>query len=385
MTINRRYLKVEWKSSKLGFDEIESTRGRMSGTLLEETIAVRRGEDFDREAVRRYLLEHVEGVPADLPMEVRQFPSGASNLTYLIRIGDWEAVMRRPPFGPLPPKAHDMKRESQLLMRLHPVFPLVPKPYVFCEDESVIGAPFYVMERKKGVVLDRQFPPGVAVNEAVCRQISYAVVDTLVQLHQVDYREAGLEEFGRPEGFLERQVRGWIGRYERVRTEEIPVVDRVSRWLLDHLPVSRGTTIVHNDFKLNNMLMSQDLSQVVAVLDWEMATIGDPLFDLGVTLGYWVLADDPELLKRGLPTITTTPGFIRREEFIERYAQKTGRDVSNIDYYLTFAHFKLAVVLQQIYYRWKIGKTQDERFASFGEMVRNLMMYAAELVERQSG
>jgi len=357
----------------------------MSGTLLEETIAVRRGEDFDREAVRRYLLEHVEGVPADLPMEVRQFPSGASNLTYLIRIGDWEAVMRRPPFGPLPPKAHDMKRESQLLMRLHPVFPLVPKPYVFCEDESVIGAPFYVMERKKGVVLDRQFPPGFAVNEAVCRQISYAVVDTLVQLHQVDYREAGLEEFGRPEGFLERQVRGWIGRYERVRTEEIPVVDRVSRWLLDHLPVSQSTTIVHNDFKLNNMLMSQDLSQVVAVLDWEMATIGDPLFDLGVTLGYWVLADDPELLKQGLPTITTTPGFIRREEFIERYAQKTGRDVSNIDYYLTFAHFKLAVVLQQIYYRWKIGKTQDERFASFGEMVRNLMMYAAELVERQSG
>lgn len=352
---------------------------------MQETIDIRPGEDFDREAVRRYLVEHLENVLPDAPLQVRQFPSGASNLTYLLKMGDWEAVLRRPPFGPLPPKAHDMKRESEILKRLHPFFPLVPKVYLFCEDESVIGAPFYVMERIKGVVLDQQFPPGMKVDEAVCRRISEAVVDTLVQLHQVDYREAGLASFGRPEGFLERQVRGWIGRYERVKTDDLPWVDSVSKWLLEHLPSSRETTIVHNDFKLNNMLLSPDLSQVVAVLDWEMSTIGDPLFDLGVTLGYWISQDDSELLQESISSpITMTPGFIRREEFIQRYAEKSGRDVSNIDYYLTFAYFKLAVVIQQIYFRWKAGQTQDPRFSTFDQRVRRLMMYAAERIQQAS-
>lgn len=349
--------------------------------MHDQTIAVRPGEDFDREAVRRYLVTHLEEVPDNEPMEVRQFPTGASNLTYLLKIGDWEAVLRRPPFGPLPPKAHDMKRESEFLKRLHPYFPLVPKPYLFCDDESVIGAPFYVMERKSGVVVDQQFPPGVSVDEAVCRRISEVLVDTLVQLHQVDYREAGLASFGRPEGFLKRQVEGWIMRYERAKTDDIPAVESVSKWLLDHLPPSRETTIVHNDFKLNNMLLAPDLSRVTAVLDWEMSTIGDPLFDLGVTLGYWVLHDDPELLKLTiLSPITTTPGFVSREEFIQRYAEKSGRDVENIDYYLTFAYFKLAVVIQQIYYRWKAGQTQDPRFRDFGQRVRRLMEYAAQRI-----
>jgi aminoglycoside phosphotransferase (APT) family kinase protein len=276
-----------------------------------------------------------------------------------------------------------MKRESEFLKRLQPFFPLVPKPFLFCEDESLIGAPFYVMERKKGVVLDRQFPPGTEADETVCRRISYAVVDTLVQLHQVDYREAGLASFGRPEGFLERQVRGWIGRYERAKTDDIPVVESVSKWLLEHLPATQETTIVHNDYKLNNMLLAPDLSRVVAVLDWEMSTIGDPLFDLGVTLGYWVMHDDPELLRQGVtPTLTMTPGFISREAFIRRYAEKSGRDVSNIDYYLTFAYFKLAVVIQQIYCRWKAGQTQDPRFSDFDGRVRQLMLYAAERIQR---
>lgn len=341
-----------------------------------DTIDIRPGEDFDREAVRRYLLQHIEGMP-DAPLEVRQFPSGASNLTYLLRCGDWEAVMRRPPFGPLPPKAHDMKRESEYLKRLHPYFPLVPKPYIFCDDESVIGAPFYVMERKKGVVLDDGFPPGVEVTEELCRKISYAVVDTLAQLHQVDYREAGLSQFGRPEGFMERQVKGWIARYDRVKTDEIPGVEQIARWLLDHIPTARETTIVHNDYKLNNMLLSFDFESVVCVLDWEMATIGDPLYDLGVTLGYWTLADDSDLLKEGLPTVTTTRGFISREEFIERYARKTGREVVNMHFYLTFSYFRTAVVLQQIYYRWKRGQTQDERFGKFNKVIRNLFEYAA--------
>src|SRR5690606_14153907 len=164
-------------------------------------------------------------------------------------------------------------------------------------------------------------------------------VDTLAQLHQVDYREAGLSQFGRPEGFVERQVKGWIARYDRVKTDEIPGVEQIARWLLDHIPTARETTIVHNDYKLNNMLLSFDFESVVCVLDWEMATIGDPLYDLGVTLGYWTLADDSDLLKEGLPTVTTTRGFISREEFIERYARKTGREVVNMHFYLTFSYF----------------------------------------------
>jgi aminoglycoside phosphotransferase (APT) family kinase protein len=347
----------------------------MGEGLQRQTIPVRQGEDFDHEAVRQYLLAHVEGVP-DEPMEVEQFPSGASNLTYLLRCGDWEGVMRRPPFGPLPPKAHDMKRESEILKRLHPVFPLVPEPYLFCEDTSIIGAPFYVMSRKKGIVLDDRFPAGLEPTEENCKRVSYAVVDTLVRLHDVNYKEAGLAEFGHPEGFLERQVNGWIARYERSKTEEIPQFEKLAKWMRGSIPVSREATIIHNDYKLNNMLLTPDLFQVAAILDWEMATIADPLFDLGVALGYWVQHDDPDLLKNGLPTVTVIPGFINRREFIERYAGKSGRDVSSLHFYTTFAYFKLAIVLQQIHYRWKTRQTRDERFATFNEMVKNLMIYA---------
>jgi aminoglycoside phosphotransferase (APT) family kinase protein len=348
----------------------------------DETIAVRDGEGFNHEVVRQYLEQHIAGIPT-LPMEVRQFPSGASNLTYLIKIGDWEAVMRRPPFGPLPKKAHDMQRESKLISLLHPVFPPVPKIYFFCENESVIGAPFYVMERKKGLVLDGEFPPGRDFTEQDCRQISFLMVDTLAQLHSVDYKQAGLNEFGHPDGFLERQVNGWIKRYHNSKTEEIQVFDRISAWLQNHIPKSAEATVIHNDYKLNNMLFSNDLKTVSAVLDWEMAAIADPIFDLGVTLGYWVEKNDSELLQNGLPTLTSRPGFISRSEFIERYVQKTNRDVSSLHFHLTFAYFKLAIVLQQIHYRWKMGQTKDERFASFNQTAKNLLTYSNEFSARK--
>ncbi|MDI3328028.1 MAG: phosphotransferase family protein [Alicyclobacillaceae bacterium] len=344
------------------------------------TIPVRPGEELDAEAVGRFLSRHIPNLENG-PIEVEQFPSGASNLTYWIRSGSWEAVLRRPPFGPLPPKAHDMKRESAFLSRLHPVFPLAPKPYVFCEDESVIGSPFYVMEHRKGVVLDAEFPAGVTPTPELCRQISHTVVDTLVELHTIDYRAAGLAEFGRPEGFLERQVRGWIDRYHRAKTDDFPEVARLTRWLTDHLPPSPSPTVIHNDFKLNNLLLDPaDLTRVVGVVDWEMATIGDPLFDLGVSLGYWVQKDDPEPLKKVIPTVTQMDGFITRDEFIQRYAAKSGRDVSSVHFYLVFAYFKLAVILQQIYVRWKRGQTQDPRFAGFGDRVRNILRHAVECI-----
>lgn len=353
-----------------------------------ETIRVREGEGFDVEAVERYLRDNIDGLPAGT-LEVEQFPSGASNLTYLLLIRDedgesaWEGVLRRPPFGPVPPKAHDMGRESGLLMRLSKSYPLAPAPYFFCEDESVIGAPFYVMEHRTGVVLDSAFPPGVEPTEELCRGISKTTVDTLVELHAVDWEAAGLLELGRPEGFLERQVQGWIGRYEKAKTDEYPEVEPLTRWLAENVPESPPATIIHNDFKLNNLVLDpDDLTDARAVLDWEMATIGDPLFDLAVSLSYWVEPDDPEDLKEVLPTVTDTPGFFTRREFMDRYAEKSGRDLSEMHFYLTFGYFKLAVILQQIYARYVAGQTADERFAGFGKSVQSLILHAYDLSQR---
>src|SRR5215211_6672258 len=346
---------------------------------MAETIEVREGEDFDLAATERYMREHIENLPEG-ELEVRQFPSGASNLTYLVRIGDWEGVLRRPPLGPVPPKAHDMGRESRLLIKLHEAFPLAPKPYFFCEDESVIGAPFYVMERRRGVVVDDEFPDGVEPTREVCQGISRAVADTLVELHAVDPDEAGLGDLGRPEGFLERQLEGWISRYEKARTDEIGEVGPLTDWLVKDVPESPEPTIIHNDYKLNNLVLNpEDLTEVRAVLDWEMATVGDPLFDLAVSLTYWIEPDDPDELKAVMPTVTVTPGFMTRQELIDRYESQSGRDLSGMHWYVVFGYFKLAGILQQIYVRWKNGQTTDDRFATFGDRVRTLILHAENL------
>nr|MDP9485499.1 phosphotransferase family protein [Actinomycetota bacterium] len=224
---------------------------------MTETIMVREDEDFDRGKVEAYMRERIEDLPEG-DLEVRQFPSGASNLTYLVRIGDWEGVLRRPPLGPVPPKAHDMGRESRILQKLHPVFPLAPKPYFFCEDESLIGAPFYVMERRKGIVIDASVPGTINPSPELCRGISETVVETLVRLHTVDWEGAGLGDLGRPEGFLPRQVKGWIGRYEKAKTGEIEGVAALTEWLSANVPESPEPTIVHNDYKLNNLILDPD-------------------------------------------------------------------------------------------------------------------------------
>ncbi|HSL00995.1 MAG TPA: phosphotransferase family protein [Rubrobacteraceae bacterium] len=346
---------------------------------MSETIQVREGEGFDLKAVERCLRGHIDGLPGG-ELEVRQFPSGASNLTYLLEIDEWEGVLRRPPFGPVPPKAHDMGRESRLLARLHEAYPLAPKPYFFCEDESVIGAPFYVMERRRGVVIDDSFPEGIEPDRDLRRGISETVVDTLVELHAVDPQEAGLGDLGRPEGFLERQAKGWIQRYHEARTDEIEEVGPLARWLSEGVPESPEPTIIHNDYKLNNLVLNpDDLTEVRAVLDWEMATVGDPLFDLAVSLSYWAEPEDSEQLKAVMPTVTSTTGFMTRRELMDRYAQQSGRDLSAMHWHLVFGYFKLAVILQQIYARWKGGQTQDERFANFDEKVCTLILHANTL------
>ena len=346
---------------------------------MSETIKVREGEGFDPEAVEGVLREKIDGLPEG-KLEVEQFPSGASNLTYLLRIGDWEGVLRRPPLGPIPPKAHDMGRESGILSKLNAAYPLAPKPYFFTDDEGIIGAPFYVMERRTGVVLDDSFPEGVEPDEGLCRGISRTVVDTLVELHAVDPDGAGLGDLGRPEGFLVRQTEGWIGRYDKAKTDEIDEVGPLTDWLAANVPESPSPTVIHNDYKLNNLVLNpDDLTDVRAVLDWEMTTVGDPLFDLAVSLSYWTEPGDPDDLKAVMPTVTSTPGFMTRRELIDLYAEESGRDLSEMHWYVVFGYFKLAGILQQIFARWKNGQTQDERFATFGDRVRTLILHAETL------
>lgn len=357
----------------------------MTSTLEERTIPEREGEELDRDAVTEFLRREVPEVPEG-ELEVRQFPTGSSNLTYLVRVGSWRAVLRRPPLGPVPPKAHDMEREARVLKRLHPAFPLAPRSIAVCHDPSVLGAPFQIMEFRDGIVVDTELPDGLEPTRDVCRRFAERVLDTLIELHAVDYREAGLDDIGHPQGFLERQTRGWIGRYERAKTDEIPEVGPLTDWLAERIPTSPPPTVIHNDYHLRNLLWDpDDPLTMTAVLDWEMTTVGDPLMDLAVFLSYWRQEDDPEALSRNLATVTVRPEFPSRRELMERYARKSGRDLSRMEWYLPFAYFKLAVILQQIYARWVNGQTKDPRFSGFGTAVRQIVEHAWTLVQRESG
>lgn len=341
------------------------------------TIEVRSGEELNREKLQHFIRENIKEAPEG-ELQIRQFSAGHSNLTYLLQIDEWQAVLRRPPLGPVAPKAHDMKREYHILSSLHPYYEAAPKPYVFSEDEDIVGSPFFIMERRNGLVLDTEFPDGVTYTPELGRKISELMVDQLVNLHKVDYKKTKLVDMVKPEGFMERQVAGWIGRYERAKTDEVKDLDELTEYLKNNVPESAEPTIIHYDYKLNNAMFSEDFSEMTGLFDWEMTTVGDPLADVGAAMSYWIQADDPEILKKGLgkPPVTVMEGFFTRDEFIERYAQKSGRDVSSIDYYLTFAYFKLAVICQQIYYRYKKGQTQDQRFAHFNVFVENLIQYA---------
>lgn len=323
--------------------------------------------------------QHLRKSIPDLPngkLNVRQFSEGYSNLTYLLNIDDWEGVLRRPPFGEVPPKAHDMQREFRMLEKVNPVFPLAPKPYVYCEDPAIMDKHFYVMEKKQGVVIDDVLPENYGGSEQAGPKISQTVIQTLAQLQAIDYKKAGLAEMGKPEGFLERQVKGWIKRYDHSKTESIPQLSELEQWLAANLPKTQETTIVHNDFKLNNMVLdAQDPGKAVGILDWELSTIGDPMSDLGSTVAYWGQTDDPDM---GINIVTSQKGFYTRREFVEAYANASGRDVSNINYYVTFGFYKLAVILQQIHYRWKIGEIDDDRFGELNIAVRNLIEMANE-------
>ena len=348
-----------------------------------ETIAMREGENISLDVLRDYLRDKIDA--ADRGIELEQFPNGHSNLTYLLRIGGCDYVLRRPPLGPVAPKAHDMVREYHVLRAMHPHFPQAPRVFLLCEDPAVLGAPFFVMERRHGAVLREEIPAAIAAIPDHPRMISEAFLDTLVRLHAVDASADGVRLLGKPEGYVERQVRGWADRWERAKTSDVVEMDHVVRWLTARMPQPLAPSLIHNDYKLDNiMLASGSPDRIEAVLDWEMATIGDPLSDLGLTLSYWTWATDPDVRAAGIPALSARPGWLTRDQLVARYAERTGRDVTHVGYYEVLGVFKLAVIIQQIYCRFHRGQTQDGRFENFGDRARALTKRAVWLAERYS-
>lgn len=335
---------------------------------LNTTAAIRFGEELAVERLAQYLQRELgDGVAA---VSVEQFPSGHSNLTYLVRAGEREWVLRRPPFGNVVASAHDMGREFRMLSRLHAVYPPAPRPDLYCEDESILGAPFYLMERRRGVILRKSLPPGITIDADLARRMSSALIDNLAALHAIDVHAAGLADMGKPDGYVQRQVGGWIKRYAGAKTSEVPAMEQLAQWLSQNQPPESGVAVVHNDYKYDNVMLDpSDLTRIIAVLDWEMATIGDPLMDLGTSLAYWVEADDPATLRQSAFGPTALPGSLTRREVIERYQQQTGRTVSRPEFYYCFGLFKLAVIVQQIYARFVRGNTSDPRFAHLNQLV----------------
>src|ERR1043165_5579173 len=351
-------------------------------STIDRSSSVRSGEELPIEALLEYLSAHQEGLTA--PLIVEQFPAGFSNLTYLLRSGDRELVLRRPPVGAKVKTAHDMSREYRILSHLYPVYPKVPRPLLFCDDESILGAPFYVMERVTGIILRAKPPAEIDLSPALMRTLSEAFIENLAEIHEINYEAAGLGELGSPQGYVKRQVEGWTKRYYNARTDDVPSIERLAGWLHEHLPAdSVKAALIHNDYKYDNIVLApDDPGRVVAVLDWEMATIGDPLMDFGTSLGYWVEATDPEEWQRYGFGLTSVPGSFTRTELIEHYSRRTGRTIDDPVFYFAYGLLKIAVIVQQIYFRYQKGLTRDPRFAQLGALVKACGVLGWRAIER---
>jgi len=351
----------------------------MNELMLDQPQTIRSGEELNIARLQAYLQANLPELHSSLV--VQQFPRGYSNLTYFLQFGDRELVLRRPPFGAKIKTAHDMAREYRILSGLIQAYPKVPRPLLYCDDESIIGAPFYVMERVNGVILRAKPPAGINLSPELMGRLSESCIDNLADIHQIDFAKANLSELGKPAGYVERQIRGWTQRYQNARTDEIPEIERTIAWLNANLPPESGAALIHNDYKYDNLVLAPDgLSKIIAVLDWEMATIGDPLMDLGTTLGYWIEPDDlPEMKMFGL---THLPGNLNREQLAARYAENSGREIPHLVFYYVFGLFKIAVIVQQIYFRYQQGFTQDKRFAPLLHVVRACGKTAQAAIEK---
>jgi aminoglycoside phosphotransferase (APT) family kinase protein len=353
-------------------------------TLSDQTISSRAGEELNAAVIDQYIKAHIPGVTGE--PRISQFPGGASNLTYLIEYPTQEFVLRRPPFGHKAKSAHDMGREYRILNQLNEGFPYCPKAYAYCTDESVIGAEFYVMERVRGVILREDLPEEFNFTPEQTTALCKSFIDKMVDLHNVDYQACGLGDLGKPEGYVKRQIEGWIDRYERAATPDAPAWEEVKAWLRAKMPADHSkSSIVHNDYRFDNVILNPDNPmEIIGVLDWEMTTLGDPLMDLGNTLAYWVEADDSAERQATRRQPSNAPGMLTRKEFAAYYAERAGIQINNLDYYYTYGMFRLAGIVQQIYYRYYHGQTQDKRFARFIDMNALLERECLQVIENST-
>ncbi len=346
--------------------------------MAHDTAPIRPEEGFDDAGVKVFLREHVGDLVGDDDIVFDQFPGGAANLTYRAVAGDVELVLRRAPLGPVAKGAHDMEREYRVLSRLWREFPQAPRAYAYCADADIMGKPFFVMERRHGWVIRAAWPPGFGDDDGVRRHLAAQLVRTLAALHVVEPAAVDLDDLGRPEGFVRRQIEGWAGRWERAKTRDVPAMTEAMRLLEFNVPEPQAVAILHNDYKLDNTMVSAE-GDVVAVFDWDMATRGDPLVDLGTLLAYWADPDGPTYPVFGERAVTLAP-HLTKDELVAIYAEHTGLDVGGVRYYEGLALYRIAVIIEQIYARYVAGQTSDQRFARFEPLAPLLAEAAVDVL-----
>lgn len=345
--------------------------------------AVQSDEALNISRLYEFLHTHLDSTLDSTNFSVERFTQGYSNLTYLLHVGQQELVLRRPPIGANVKSGHDMSREYKLLTDLYPIYPKVPQAILYSDDLSILGAPFYIMERVKGVVIQKEPPAGLTLDATIMEQISRAFTENMVVIHSLDYMKTDLKSWVRAGSYVERQITGWLDRYAKAKTDDLPAIERVGRWLAEHRLPDSGSSLIHNDYKYDNLMLdASNLSRIIAVLDWEMATIGDPLMDLGTTLAYWVQPDDPEELQAASMGITNWPGNFNRTQLVHEYALRSGREVNNIVFYYVYGLFKNIVIVQQIYARYKKGLTSDARFGQLPLLIQAEGIAAIQAIEK---
>ena len=347
--------------------------------LQDQAVAIREGETLDTEALDRYLKAIIPDCQGKL--QVSQFPGGASNLTYLVAYDNHSFVLRRPPFGRIAKSAHDMLREAKIISALKPVYPYVPKIIAQCDDHEILGCDFFVMERLTGMIPRQDFPKALNLEPEQTRRLCLQAIDALIELHQVDYEQAGLQHLGKGSGYMTRQISGWCDRFEKAKTPDTQDFVEVMRWLKQEQPEDCKTCVIHNDFRFDNIVFeASEPYRIIGVLDWEMATLGDPLMDLGNSLAYWIQADDEPGMQMLRRQPTHVPGMLTRQEVVAYYLEKTGLAVNDFKFYEIYGLFRLAAIIQQIYYRYYHKQTQDQRFAGFGHAVNFLHQRCVQLL-----
>ncbi|MFZ6800523.1 phosphotransferase family protein [Undibacterium sp. Di24W] len=348
--------------------------------LLDTASTVRAGEELDREKVSVFIRDHLPALHGE--PEIEQFAGGASNLTYLLRYPKRDLILRRPPFGHRAKSAHDMLREAKIMSALKPVYRYVPEVIATCSDPAIMDCDFYVMERLHGIIPRQNLPKDLVLTAEDTRRLCLNVIDKMIELHQIDYQQAGLASIAKGAGYVARQVSGWTERYRQAKTDDVGDFESVMQWLQDKMPAQDlATCLIHNDFRFDNVVLNPDNpTEVIGVLDWEMATLGDPLMDLGNTLAYWVQADDDPVFQSVRRQPTHLPGMLTRQEVINYYGEKTGYRVDNFDFYAIFGLFRLAVIVQQIYYRYFHGQTTNPAFSGFGKLSNYLEQRCLRLI-----